>query len=325
MDDDASRHATLADLGWDPGWAAAFLPFDAAGLAARPGSWPRTATRWVLAHRRPATATPSSPGRLRHEALGPGDLPAVGDWVAVGAAPGRRRRPATVIQAVLPRRTAFRRSAGRSGTRHRRAGPGRQRGRRVRGGGPGRRLQPAPPRALPRGRLERAARRPSSCSTRPTSPTDLDGLRVGRRGVAPGTSRSAPISALTGDGVADLAARHLAPGPDRGRARLVGRRQVHPRQRAPRARAPAHARGPRGRLPRPPHDHAPGARPPARRRAPDRHPGHPLAWASRGRPEGLGPRVRRHRRTSPRMPVRATAATSGSRAARSAPRSPTGG
>ena len=41
---------------------------------------------------------------------------------------------------------------------------------------------------------------------------DLDGLRAAAEGVAPGTSRSMPISARTGDGVADLALRHLRPG-----------------------------------------------------------------------------------------------------------------
>jgi ribosome biogenesis GTPase len=49
-------------------------------------------------------------GRLRHGARGPEDLPAVGDWVALRERQGEHR---AVIQAVLPRRTAFvRRAAG---------------------------------------------------------------------------------------------------------------------------------------------------------------------------------------------------------------------
>ena len=102
--------AGLADLGWDPGWAAAFLPFDAAGLRpARVAIAHRDA--WVLARPGEDADVPAVvSGRLRHEALGPGDLPAVGDWVAV-AEPSDAASPA-VIQAVLPRRTAFTRSAG---------------------------------------------------------------------------------------------------------------------------------------------------------------------------------------------------------------------
>ena len=110
---------TLHDLGWDPGWAAAFLPFDAAGW--RPA-------RVVAAHRDAwVVATPGGDrdaviaGRLRHEAVGPADLPAVGDWVAIGhggsaAIDGEpdhvhaNEAGPAVIQAVVPRRTAFGRS-----------------------------------------------------------------------------------------------------------------------------------------------------------------------------------------------------------------------
>jgi ribosome biogenesis GTPase / thiamine phosphate phosphatase len=49
-------------------------------------------------------------GRLRHRAVQPSDLPAVGDWVAY-----RERDGACVIQAVLPRRSKFsRKAAGRT-------------------------------------------------------------------------------------------------------------------------------------------------------------------------------------------------------------------
>ncbi len=99
--------AAPAGLGWDNGWAAEFAPF--AGGRRRPA-------RVVAAHRgawilaledgdRDAVLA----GRLRHEALRPADLPAVGDWVAAEA-DAAAAGPA-VIAAVLPRRTAFRRAA----------------------------------------------------------------------------------------------------------------------------------------------------------------------------------------------------------------------
>ncbi len=50
-------------------------------------------------------------GKLRHEAESPLDLPAVGDWVVVDERPDTEGR--TVIQVLLPRKTAFlRRAAG---------------------------------------------------------------------------------------------------------------------------------------------------------------------------------------------------------------------
>lgn len=52
-------------------------------------------------------------GRLRHASDGRGELPAVGDWVAVRRLPGEDRG---VIHAVLPRRTAFSRKVAGSQT-----------------------------------------------------------------------------------------------------------------------------------------------------------------------------------------------------------------
>jgi ribosome biogenesis GTPase len=98
----------LQTLGWDERWQRAFAPYAAEGLA--PGR--------VLAEHKElyhvgtefALLPTEVAGRLRHVAVRRADFPAVGDFVALrlpqGAGPA-------VIQAVLPRRTAFiRRSAG---------------------------------------------------------------------------------------------------------------------------------------------------------------------------------------------------------------------
>jgi ribosome biogenesis GTPase / thiamine phosphate phosphatase len=103
---------SLAALGWDAGWWSAFASHGAAGH--RPA-------RVVEAHRHVwVVTTPDGTrdavvsGRLRHEAMGPAGLPAVGDWVATGADAGDRTDGRVVIHAVLPRRSAFRRFAGDS-------------------------------------------------------------------------------------------------------------------------------------------------------------------------------------------------------------------
>ena len=103
----------------------------------------------------------------------------------------------------------------------------------------------------------RAARRPSSSSTRPTSPTTSTGRAVAAEAVAPGVAVHV-ISALTGDGLEALSG---PPGarPHRGRAR-ARRAWASPRSQRARGRGPAaHGRRPRGRLARPPHDHPPRA------------------------------------------------------------------
>jgi ribosome biogenesis GTPase len=195
----------LADLGWDPGWAAAFLPFDAAGSGpARVVAAHRDA--WILGTTdgdRDAVIS----GRLRHEALGPVDLPAVGDWVVAGDGSGGDGP--LVIRGILPRRTVFRRGteeghaiddqvlaanvdiafvvAGLDGDFNLR-------------------------------RIERylavawsGGATPVVVLNKADVATDLDALRAAAGGVAPGAAIHA-ISARTGDGVTDLALRHLVPG-----------------------------------------------------------------------------------------------------------------
>jgi len=218
MDQPAVDHsptpiAPLATLGWDPGWAAAFLPFDAAGLRpARVVAAHRDA--WVLAHPHGDGDAVIS-GRLRHEAAGPGDLPAVGDWVAVtGAHAADTTAGPNVIQAVLPRRTVFVRNAGeerRSGARLAAeqvlaanvdvafvvAG--------LDGDFNLRRLERYLAVAWSGGAV------PVIVLNKADVATDVEGFRVAAEAVAPGVEVLA-VSALTGAGIEELAAAHLGPG-----------------------------------------------------------------------------------------------------------------
>ncbi len=93
---------TLTQLGWNDQLSEEFEPYRAAGLV--PG-------RVAVQHRGAWDVLTEAgelrvdvAGRLRHEAVSPSELPAVGDWVAVGARPDEG---GGTIQAVLPRRTKF--------------------------------------------------------------------------------------------------------------------------------------------------------------------------------------------------------------------------
>jgi ribosome biogenesis GTPase len=98
----------LQDLGFSPALADAFSPFAAEGLA--PGRVVAGHTRLFRVRTEADEVLAGLAGSLRHRARGPGDRPAVGDWVALGPADGRHR---AVIHGILPRRTAFvRRAAG---------------------------------------------------------------------------------------------------------------------------------------------------------------------------------------------------------------------
>ena len=100
---------TLAELGWNDHFAAAYEPWRSRAHVA-PG---RVAIEFnqifrIYADAREIDAVTA--GSVKHRARGRAELPAVGDWVAV------RRRPEEdrgVILGVLPRRSAFtRRAAG---------------------------------------------------------------------------------------------------------------------------------------------------------------------------------------------------------------------
>jgi ribosome biogenesis GTPase len=96
----------LAALGWSPSRAEEFAPHAAAGcVPARVAAQHRGAyVVYAESGERPAEVA----GHLRHAALGPADLPAVGDWVALRDAP---EAAAATIHTLLPRRTVFSRKA----------------------------------------------------------------------------------------------------------------------------------------------------------------------------------------------------------------------
>jgi ribosome biogenesis GTPase len=97
----------LQTLGWNPDLEEAFEQYRAQGL---------TPARVAVQHRggiylvysELGELTVDTPGRLVHEAAGSGELPAVGDWVALAP---RLEEGTGTIQAVLPRRTKFSRKA----------------------------------------------------------------------------------------------------------------------------------------------------------------------------------------------------------------------
>ena len=95
----------LPTLGWDEGWDDAFAPYRADGLTPARVAVPHRGAYDVLADDGEIRAQVAP--RLRREASA-AELPVVGDWVALAA---------DVIEAVLPRRTAFvRRAAADPGT-----------------------------------------------------------------------------------------------------------------------------------------------------------------------------------------------------------------
>jgi ribosome biogenesis GTPase len=98
----------LGELGFTAAQADAFRPFAAEGLI--PGRVAAGHTRYLRVATADGEALAELAGSLRHQAESALELPAVGDWVALrpGAEAGTG-----VIQAVLPRRSAFvRRAAG---------------------------------------------------------------------------------------------------------------------------------------------------------------------------------------------------------------------
>ncbi len=90
----------LSALGWTPAFEEAFQPYAKEHVPARIAVEHRGAYVTCLAD---AELWAEVAGRFRHHAADPSEFPAVGDWVALRARPGET----AVIDAVLPRRTAF--------------------------------------------------------------------------------------------------------------------------------------------------------------------------------------------------------------------------
>ncbi len=100
---------SLAVLGWDDRLASAFEPHAKAGLVPGRVRLEHNHVYRVIGADREWLAEAS--GRIKHQATGRSELPAVGDWVALR--PNETDGPA-LIRAILPRRTWFsRRAAGR--------------------------------------------------------------------------------------------------------------------------------------------------------------------------------------------------------------------
>jgi ribosome biogenesis GTPase len=98
----------LPELGFAGPVAESFAPFAERGLV--PGRVVVGHTRLLRVRTEEGEALAEIAGSLRHRDRGPEGRPAVGDWVALRPSEGGHR---AVVQAVLPRRTAFvRRAAG---------------------------------------------------------------------------------------------------------------------------------------------------------------------------------------------------------------------
>jgi ribosome biogenesis GTPase len=99
---------TLAELGWNDTFAAAYEPWQSKAHV-HPGRVGIEFNQNFRVYVEDGEVDAVTAGRLKHRAGSRAELPAVGDWVAV------RQRPedGAVIVGVLPRRTAFtRRAAG---------------------------------------------------------------------------------------------------------------------------------------------------------------------------------------------------------------------
>src|SRR5262245_36897858 len=105
-------HHDLRTLGWTDALERAFAPHAAAGLSAGRVSLEHNHVYRVLTADGERLA--EAAGRIKYEASGRHELPAVGDWVGVRVDPQGSR---SVIRTILPRHSVFsRRAAGRETT-----------------------------------------------------------------------------------------------------------------------------------------------------------------------------------------------------------------
>jgi len=96
---------SLDDYGWDERWSAGFVSLAPAG--SEPARVVAEHRGLYRVHTAAGEQAATIAGRLRHDAAGPADLPAVGDWVTVD----RDHGGSVVIRQLLPRRTCFSRKA----------------------------------------------------------------------------------------------------------------------------------------------------------------------------------------------------------------------
>lgn len=105
--------SALASLGFDDRFRAAFLPHAEAGLT--PGRVARSDGRAALVLTAGGPVQARAASALLKSAAGADELPAAGDWVALRE--GETADDVTVIEAVLPRSSAFvRRDPGKAAT-----------------------------------------------------------------------------------------------------------------------------------------------------------------------------------------------------------------
>lgn len=98
---------TLAQLGWNDTFAAAFVPHAAAGCV--PARVTLELKGFFEVTGENGARLGECAGRLAHATRAGADYPAIGDWVAITPLPGDETR--AIIHAVLPRRTRFSRKA----------------------------------------------------------------------------------------------------------------------------------------------------------------------------------------------------------------------
>lgn len=92
----------LIELGWDSYFEKQFEPYKPEGLT--PVRVIRENRQNYLAWSEAGELIAEVSGRFRHDAVGKGDFPAVGDWAAAEVLANEGK---AVIQAVLPRKSAF--------------------------------------------------------------------------------------------------------------------------------------------------------------------------------------------------------------------------
>lgn len=96
----------LEDLGWNSHFEESFKAYGEQGYSAGRVALEYQGIYRVLAQEGELLAEVT--GRLRHQAAGREDFPAVGDWVALGLLPNQKR---ALIHAILPRTSKFSRKA----------------------------------------------------------------------------------------------------------------------------------------------------------------------------------------------------------------------